>query len=191
MDYADAVDALDQVNLDARKRTVFSTKPDGRVVGQDPPAGEVVDEGTPVVLRVSKGEETATVPDVLDQTESSARAELEAAGFTVASVQAPSDTTPEGLVSAQSPDPGIEARMDSTVTITVSTGPSTTTVPNVLGEEKEQARDELKNAGFKVKVETVPVTDPAQDNVVQDQDPDGGSEAESGSTVTIFVGQFS
>jgi hypothetical protein len=35
------------------------------------------------------------------------------------------------------------------------------------------------------------VTDPAQDNVVQDQDPDGGSEAEPGSTVTIFVGQFS
>jgi beta-lactam-binding protein with PASTA domain/tRNA A-37 threonylcarbamoyl transferase component Bud32 len=191
MDYADAVDALDEVNLDARKRTVFSTKQDGRVIGQDPPAGEVVDEGTAVVLRVSKGEETATVPNVLDQTESSARAELEALGFEVQSVQAPSDTTPEGLVSAQSPDPGTEARKGSPVTITVSTGPSTATVPNVLGEAKEQARDDLKNAGFKVKTENVPVTDPAQDNVVQDQDPDGGSEAEPGSTVTIFVGQFS
>jgi beta-lactam-binding protein with PASTA domain/tRNA A-37 threonylcarbamoyl transferase component Bud32 len=191
MDYADAVDALDEVNLDARKRTVFSTKQDGRVIGQDPPAGEVVDEGTAVVLRVSKGEETATVPNVLDQTESSARAELEALGFEVQSVQAPSDTTPEGLVSAQSPDPGTEARKGSPVTITVSTGPSTATVPNVLGEAKEQARDDLKNAGFKVKTENVPVTDPAQDNVVQDQDPDGGSEAEPGSTVTILVGQFS
>jgi serine/threonine-protein kinase len=191
MDYADAVDALDQVNLDARKREVFSEKPALRVIGQDPPAGEVVDEGTAVVLRVSKGEETATVPDVLDQTESSARAELQAAGFAVESVQAPSDTTPEGLVSAQSPDPGTEVRKGSTVTITVSTGPSTATVPNVVGEQKEQARDELKNAGFKVKIENVPVTDPTQDNVVQDQDPDGGSEAEPGSTVTIFVGQFS
>jgi eukaryotic-like serine/threonine-protein kinase len=191
MDYADAVDALDEVNLDASKREVFSTKRAGRVIGQDPPAGEVVDEGTAVVLRVSKGEETATVPDVLDQPESSARAELEAAGFAVESVQAPSDTTPEGLVSAQSPGPGSEVRKGSTVTITVSTGPSTTTVPNVLGEEEQQARDDLKNAGFKVKVENVPVTDPAQDNVVQDQDPDGGSEAEPGSTVTIFVGQFS
>jgi beta-lactam-binding protein with PASTA domain/tRNA A-37 threonylcarbamoyl transferase component Bud32 len=191
MDYADAVDALDEVNLDASKREVFSTKRASRVIGQDPPAGEVVDEGTAVVLRVSKGEETATVPDVLDQPESSARAELEAAGFAVESVQAPSDTTPEGLVSAQSPGPGSEVRKGSTVTITVSTGPSTTTVPNVLGEEEQQARDDLKNAGFKVKVENVPVTDPAQDNVVQDQDPDGGSEAEPGSTVTIFVGQFS
>jgi beta-lactam-binding protein with PASTA domain len=159
-------------------------------VAQNPPSGEVVDEGTPVVLRVSKGTQTATVPDVLDQTEASARSELQAAGFEVQTVHAASDSTPEGFVSAQSPDPGTEATKGSTVTITVSTGPSSTTVPNVVGEQKEAAQDDLKNAGFKVKVENVPVSDPTQDNVVQDQSPDGGSQAESGSTVTIFVGQF-
>jgi beta-lactam-binding protein with PASTA domain len=36
----------------------------------------------------------------------------------------------------------------------------------------------------------VPVSDPTQDNVVQDQDPAGGASAPKGSTVTIFVGQF-
>jgi beta-lactam-binding protein with PASTA domain/tRNA A-37 threonylcarbamoyl transferase component Bud32 len=190
MDYADAVNALNQANLQPRKREVFSKKPKGQVVAQNPPSGEVVDEGTTVVLRVSKGTQTATVPDVLDQTESSARSELQAAGFEVQAVHAPSDSTPEGFVSAQSPDPGTEASKGSTVTITVSTGPSSTTVPNVVGEQKEAAQDDLKNAGFKVKVETVPVTDPTQDNVVQDQSPDGGSQAQSGSTVTIFVGKF-
>jgi eukaryotic-like serine/threonine-protein kinase len=190
MDYAEAVDALDEQNLDARRRDVFSKKPAGEVVGQDPPAGEVVAEGTAVLLRVSKGEETATVPDVLQQTEESARAELETAGFEAEVVAAPSDTTAEGLVFAQSPDPGTEARKGSVVTITVSTGPSTTTVPDVVGEQEEQAKDELKNAGFKVKVEKVPVTDPTQDNVVQDQDPDGNTQAPNGSTVTIFVGEF-
>jgi beta-lactam-binding protein with PASTA domain/tRNA A-37 threonylcarbamoyl transferase component Bud32 len=190
MDYADAVDALNEVNLEARKREVFSKKPDGQVVAQDPPSGEVVDEGTTVVLRVSKGKQVATVPDVLDQTESSARSELQAAGFEVQAVQAPSDSTPEGFVSAQSPDPRTEALKGSTVTITVSTGPSSATVPNVVGQEKEAAQDDLKNAGFKVKVENVQVADPTQDNLVQDQNPDGGSQAERGSTVTIFVGQF-
>jgi eukaryotic-like serine/threonine-protein kinase len=190
MDYADAVDALSAVNLDARKREVFSKKPNGQVVGQNPSAGKSVPERSAVVLRVSKGQNTATVPDVLDQTESSARAELEAAGFQVQTVSAPSDSTPEGLVSAQSPDPGTEAPKGSTVTITVSTGPSSATVPNVVGEQREAAQDDLKNAGFKVKVENVPVTDPTQDNVVQDQNPDGGSQAEKDSTVTIFVGQF-
>jgi eukaryotic-like serine/threonine-protein kinase len=190
MDYADAVDALNEVNLKARKREVFSKKPDGQVVAQDPPSGEVVDEGTTVVLRVSKGKQVVPVPNVLDQTESSARSELQAAGFEVQAVQAPSDSTPEGFVSAQSPDPGTEAPKGSTVTITVSTGPSSSTVPNVVGEQREAAQDDLKNAGFKVKVENVPVTDPTQDNVVQDQNPDGGSQAQKGSTVTIFVGQF-
>ena len=190
MDYADAVDQLNQANLDARKREVFSKKPPGQVVGQNPPAGDIVPEGTVVVLRVSKGQQTASVPDVLDQSESSARAELAAAGFKVQSVEAPSDSTAAGLVSAQSPDPGTEAPKGSTVTITVSTGPSSATVPNVVGEQKETAQDDLKNAGFKVKVQTVTVSDPTQDNVVQDQNPAGGTSATKGSTVTIFVGKF-
>ena len=190
LDYADAVDQLNQANLDARRREVFSKKPAGQVVGQKPAGGDVVPEGTTVVLRVSKGQQTVSVPDVLNQSESSARAELEAAGFNVQSVSAPSDSTAAGLVSAQSPDPGTEAPKGSTVTITVSSGPSSATVPNVVGEQKETAQDDLKNAGFKVKVQNVAVSDPTQDNVVQDQDPAGGSTATKGSTVTIYVGKF-
>jgi eukaryotic-like serine/threonine-protein kinase len=190
MDYADAVDALNQANLQAKRRNVFSKKPPGQVVAQSPPPQEVVDEGTVVTLNVSKGVKTVAVPDVLDQTEASASSELDAAGFQVQVISAPSDSTPEGFVSAQSPDPGTEATEGSTVTITVSTGPATTSVPNVVGEEKEAAKDDLQAAGFKVKVENVPVADPTQDNIVQDQDPAGGSDAPTGGTVTIFVGQF-
>jgi eukaryotic-like serine/threonine-protein kinase len=190
MDYGAAVDALTEANLRAERKNVFSKKPPGQVVAQNPAAKEVVDEGTVITLNVSKGENTVAVPDVLDQPESSARAELEAAGFQVQSISAPSDSTPEGLVSAQSPDPGTEAKKGSTVTITVSTGPSTATVPNVVGEQRNTAKDDLQNAGFKVKIVNVPVSDPTQDDIVQDQDPAGGGEADSGSTVTIFVGQF-
>ena len=190
MDYANAVDTLSDANLDVRKREVFSKKREGRVLTQDPPSGEVVDEGTTVVLEVSKGLETVAVPDVLNQTEASARSELDAAGFGVEVIEAASDTTPEGFVSAQSPDPGTDAAKGSTVTITISTGPSTVEVPNVVGQQSEAAEDDLQNAGFEVNVESVPVTDPTQDNVVQDQDPDGGSQAASGSTVTIYVGEF-
>jgi serine/threonine-protein kinase len=189
-DYGTAVKLLDDANLKWKRKGVFSKKPLGQVVAQDPPAGETVAEGTTVVLNVSKGENTVAVPDVLNQTEASARSELEAAGFQVQSVEAPSDSTPEGFVSAQSPDPGAQADKGSTVTITVSTGPSSATVPNVVGEQKETAKQDLQDAGFHVKIEMVPVSDPTQDNVVQDQDPAGGSSAEKGSTVTILVGQF-
>jgi len=190
MDYAAAVDELNKVNLQAKRKNVFSQKPPGQVVAQDPEAQKTVDEGTTVLLSVSKGAKTIAVPDVLQQTQDSATAELQAAGFEVQVVQAPSDSTPEGLVSAQSPDPGTQADKGSTVTITVSTGPSSATVPDVVGKDKNEAKQELQDAGFKVDMQDVPVSDPTQNNVVQDQDPEGGSNAPSGSTVTIFVGKF-
>ena len=190
MDYADAVDQLSQANLAARKREVFSKKPSGQVVAQNPKADEIVPEGSTVVLRVSKGQATATVPSVIGESESDARANLEAAGFKVQSVQSPCDSQAAGLVCSQSPDAGTNAIKGSTVTITVSSGPSSADVPDVVGEEKATAQDDLRSAGFKVKVQSVPVSDPSQDNIVQDQDPAGGSSAPKGSQVTIFVGKF-
>jgi serine/threonine-protein kinase len=190
MDYGAAVDALTAANLKAKRKNVFSPKPPGQVVAQDPAAEKTVDEGTTVVLSVSKGAKTVAVPDVLQQTQDSATAELQAQGFGVQVVEAPSDTTPSGLVSAQSPDPGTQAERGSTVTITVSTGPPSTTVPDVVGKDKNEAKKELEDAGFKVDMQEVPVSDPTQNNVVQDQDPKGDSSAPNGSTVTIFVGKF-
>ena len=189
-DYADAVQALDDVNLNAKKHEIFSQKPAGQVVAQDPPAGQQVVEGTEVVLDVSKGAKNVTVPSVVGVSEAEARSTLEQAGFEVSSTSAPSDSAPEGVVSDQSPDGGTEAPKGSTVTITVSSGPSTTTVPDEVGQEKQVATDDLKANGFKVKIVNVAVSDPGQENIVQDQDPSGGGQAQPGSTVTIFVGKF-
>jgi serine/threonine-protein kinase len=190
MNFEDAVDELKQANLEWRKREVFSTKPVGRVLAQNPDAGEQVPEGTEIVLRVSKGEQMIAVPDVLEQSEASARAELEHAGFTVQVLGAPSNDTPEGLVFAQSPDPGTDAPKGSTVQITVSTGPESVTVPNVEGQAQDSAEVELKNAGFKVQKEKQDTDDPLLDGVVLDQDPEGETEAPRGSTVIITVGKF-
>jgi eukaryotic-like serine/threonine-protein kinase len=190
MDYADAVQALNDANLNAKRHQVFSPKPAGQVVAQNPKAGEQVVEGTEVVLNVSKGAKTVAVPNVVGMSEANARATLEQAGFQVQSVSAPSDSTPQGNVSAQSPSAGTDAPKGSTVTITVSSGPSTTTVPDEVGQEKQVAMDDLKANGFKVKVVNTAVSDPGQENIVQDQDPSGGNQAPPGSTVTIFVGKF-
>jgi serine/threonine-protein kinase len=148
-------------------------------------------EGTEVVLRVSKGQDVVEVPNVLEQPESSARAELEGEGFAVSVERAPSTDTPEGLVFAQSPDPGQTARRGSTVTITVSSGPPDVSVPNVVGEQREQAENELGDAGFQVEVVEQETDDPTLNNVVVEQDPEGGSQAPRGSEVTIFVAKFS
>jgi eukaryotic-like serine/threonine-protein kinase len=190
MNYGDAVQALNDANLNAKKHEVFSPKPAGQVVDQDPGAGEDVVEGTDVVLDVSKGAKQVEVPSVVGMTEADARTTLQQAGFEVSSTSAPSDTTPQGNVSDQSPDGGTQATKGSTVSITVSSGPSTTTVPDEIGQDKQVAIDDLKANGFKVHAQNVTCGDPNQDNIVQDQDPAGGSDAPSGSTVNIFVCKF-
>ena len=190
MNYGDAVQALNDANLNASKNEVFSPKPVGQVVDQDPAAGENVVEGTEVVLDVSKGAKQVEVPNVVGMPEADARATLDQAGFEVTSTSAPSDTTPEGNVSDQNPDGGTQAAKGSTVSITVSSGPSTTTVPDEVGQDKQVAMDDLKANGFKVHATNVACADPNQDNIVQDQDPTGGSDAPNGSTVDIFVCKF-
>jgi serine/threonine-protein kinase len=188
--YEDALDALNELGLKAKRVEVFSQKPVGQVTAQDPRAGELVDEGTQVEVRVSKGVKQIAVPDVLSQSESSARAELQDAGFEVSVTQAASDTVPEGLVSDQNPDPGVQAAKGSTVTITISTGPDLVSVPDVVDDFVDDARATLRADGFRVTTVFQDVTDPAQDGVVLDQNPSGGSMASPRSTVTIVVGRF-
>ena len=190
MDYDEAVRALRDAALDWERREVFSGKRPGRVVGQDPAAEAEVVEGTVVTLDVSKGAKQVTVPDVLDQSEASARSELEGKGFKVQVFSAPSDETPEGLVISQTPAPGQKASKGSTVQIVISTGPDSVTVPNVEGQDEASAREELEDQGFEVQVEEQGTDDPLQDGIVLDQDPEPETQAPPGSIVTITVGNF-
>jgi eukaryotic-like serine/threonine-protein kinase len=187
--YGEAVDILEELGLEPARVDVFSQRAPGVVVSLDPKAGTIVDEGSRVTVRVSKGAQLVAVPDVLQQNEDSARSELEAAGFQVQVVQAPSSDTPEGLVSAQSPDPGVEADRGSTVQITISTGPEEVPVPDVVGLSEQDATNALEDEGFNVESACVVVADPEQIGFVQDTDPNPDTLVESGSTVIIKVGQ--
>ena len=188
--FEEAIEMLEDAGLDWRRVDVFSQREEGVVASQDPRPDEEVEEGTEVVIRVSQGTEQVAVPDVLDQTEESASQELQQAGFEVSVVEAPDDDTPEGLVSAQSPDPGIQADRGSTVQITISTGPDVVPVPDVVGMEAPDARAALEEAGFRPRGVAQDTTDPDEEGVVLDQDPPGTTEAERGSTVTIVVGRL-
>ena len=189
--FEEAIEVLEDAGLDWRRVNVFSQREEGIVASQEPKADEEVEEGTEVVIRVSQGTEQVAVPDVLDQTEESARQELQQAEFEVEVVEAPDDDTPEGLVSAQSPDPGIQAERGSTVQITISTGPDTVTVPDVTGMEAPDARAALEEAGFRPRGVARDTTEPSEEGIVLEQDPSATTEAARGSTVTIYVGRLS
>ena len=171
------------------KRVFSPDAPEGQVTKQNPPPGEQAEKGSSVTLTVSKGQELALVPDVLQQTRQSAESELRSAGFVPEAVLVDSDS-PKGLVVAQDPDPGNEIPKGETVQISVSKGPQTSTVPDVLDQDQASAEAELDAAGFKVRVVKQDTLDPTQDGVVTDQSPAPGLEAQPGSRVTIVVGRF-
>jgi eukaryotic-like serine/threonine-protein kinase len=187
--FARATEMLTDAELRWRTTQVFSDQPAGEVLAQNPPGGADVAKGTVVRLRVSKGVQTVAVPDVLNQTQESATAELEEAGFEVDAVTVESNVD-AGLVVDQEPNPGSDAEAGSTVVIEVSEGPPAASVPDVVGSDRNAARQALRAAGFEVQIEEQETLDPAQDRIVIAQSPEGGTEAEAGTTVTIVVGRF-
>jgi serine/threonine-protein kinase len=149
------------------------------------------------------------VPDVVGQKRDAAETKLRQAGFVASAHGVPSNKQP-GTVVAQNPPAGDTAPQGSKVRINVSNGPSgstsptptgttpTTTapsgkvdVPDVTGEDEQQATSDLESAGFTVNTTDRTVSDQTQDGIVLDEHPAGGTQAPSGSTVTIVVGRFS
>jgi beta-lactam-binding protein with PASTA domain len=143
-----------------------------------------------VTLKVSNGPKPAIVPSVVGSTFDSANSALLGAGFAVRRKDVENDA-PKDTVIAQSPDGGTYQPPGSTITLTVSKGPTTSTVPDVTSISQADAITQLRASGFKVQVVSQPVTDPNQDGIVQTQDPAGNTKAPPGSTVTIAVGKFS
>ncbi len=99
----------------AARRRLLAEAGRARSPAQDPRAGEQVDEGTEVEVRVSKGVRQVEVPDVLGQSESSARAELEARASRSRSPRRRATTRPRASSPPRAPRPGTEAPEGSTV----------------------------------------------------------------------------
>jgi serine/threonine-protein kinase len=185
----DAVSALTQLGLRPNVVEINSSQPVNTVTGQQPKGGTSVDEKSVVRVNVSKGPKQTEIPSVLGQPFESANATLLAAGFEVERRDVDSDQA-EGVVVDQDPEAGSFAGPGATITLSVSRGPQTIEVPGVESLDRASAVASLRSAGFRVQVQPRDTDDPALDNIVLDQSPGGGAQAEAGSTVTIGVGRF-
>ena len=150
---------------------------EGREVEEFPPPAYVGKPNVP---------EPISIPDVVGKTEAQARTDLGAAGFGVEVVYANDPDVGSGLVTSM--DPTGRAIPRSTITLTVSQGPGTTPVPDVVGRSERAATAALEKAGFVVAVETATDEDVPEGRVIA-SNPDAGSDAPSGATVTIVVSE--
>ncbi len=185
----DAVAAVAALGLTPKTVPVPSELPQGTVTAQDPAPGTKVTKGTKIRINYSKGPQTVQVASVLSQPYESASASLQALGFGVARRDVPSNQ-PAGTVVDQDPAGGTFLPKGSTVTLSVSKGPTTAAIPDVTSYDEKTAKQTLSDQGFKAKVERQDVDDESLDGYVLDQRPTPGTQAEPGTQVTIVVGRF-
>ncbi len=145
--------------------------------------------GADVRINVSKGLKPLGVPSVIGLLYDTAASQLQAAGFAVARVDVDNDQ-PVGEVVDQAPAGNSTASKGSTVTLSVSNGPTTTPLPDVTGLTLADARATLTAAGFKATVTFEETDQELDDGVVVTQDPPGNTQQDPETIVTLFVGRY-
>ena len=187
--YDDAENRLRTLGLTVKSgETRFhATAPKGTVLEQLPRSGTQVSRGTVVRLDVSAGQRTATVPRVVGTTQQQAQVLLENAGFDIGDVVQQRADAPRGRVLASDPPDGETLTLPRTVGLTVSAGPPTVALPDLLGRSLGEARSAVEQLGLNVT--TVIVDSSAFDppGTVTGQSPAANASVTTGTGVRITV----
>jgi serine/threonine-protein kinase len=130
---------------------------------------------------------TYFVPEVDGQTQAAAVAQLRQAGLTNYTVVVQSNgTVPKGTVISTNPANGSSVSQNALVTVYVSGGVGTVSVPGVVNQNQAAAITALQKANLNYNIKSDP-TSAATAGTVTKQDPAAGSQLAPGSTVTIYV----
>ena len=125
----EAVETLEELGLIVNITEEYDKKvEEGYVIEQDVKQNEEIDAGETITLKVSKGIEKVTVPNLVGKTEDEAKNAIKEAGLKLKTVITQEDTTKDdGIIIKQSIDAETEVEKDSYITLTV----------NVLQQQKE------------------------------------------------------
>ncbi len=186
---ADAEEALEEAGFDPRvEKTVSEKVEEGLVVNSLPPGGSTATRGSEVIIRVSTGPKLAKVPVLVGTQRSVAVQQIRGRGFSP-SVSEEESSEPAGQVIRQAPSAGSRLPSGSTVSIVVSKGERTVSMPNVIGKLRADAVEALRAEGLKPTVSERETEVESQVGRVTDQFPPPGSEVKPGAGVTVVVGK--
>lgn len=164
------------------------SKQPGEVLRQTPAAGMTVKKGKTVSLTVNGEAEQVVVEDVKGYKQQDAYDALKALNLSPKIQAVADDDTAVGYVVKTDPAAGSTVSTGTTVTIYVSSGPSTESavIPNIVGYQYSAAKEELEAAGFVVTAEYDDESD-KDENTVLSVSPKEGEKAKKGSVVTVTV----
>ena len=128
------------------------------------------------------------MPSLVGKTEEEAKSALNSIGLGYKAVKQSSSTIPEGKIISQGTTAGTKVAKNSTITLSISSGPESSLVPNVVGIDQVEAANALESAGFMVTVKKAN-SDTVEEGKVISQTPTAQSNSAPGTTVIITVSE--
>jgi len=175
--------------------TVYhDTVPKGQIIFHEPSAGDMVGKGSDIFITVSKGPEPEPVymQDVVGLNKDEVKRMLDnmSLKLQVSFEEEPSDTVPSGHITRTEPEKDDELIVGQRVVLWVSTGPDikTSSMPNVVGETKENAEKTLNSQNLKLDLEyEEDYHSSIKEGYVIRTDPIAGTDISTGDKVTIWI----
>src|SRR5258705_3046441 len=134
------------------------------------------------------GDSSATVPNVVGNSQSAAETAISGAGLVLGTVSTQSSASvTSGLVISESPAAGASVPNGSSVSLVISSGPILIGVPNVVGDSQSAATTAITGAGLVVGTVTMQNSATVPSGNVVSESPAAGTNLSSGSAVDLVV----
>ncbi len=172
--------------------TLNSFDPDqaiGTILKQSPEAGsKQIKEGSSITLTVNSTSTVVSVPYVNGYSADNALSKMNDKNLKATVIYVEDEETSVDMVVDTSPKAGSEVEVDSTIKIFVSKErvDESVTVPNVVGQNLEEAKASLEALGFEVNYEYNDKVDKPKDTVLA-QSPGYNVSIPSGEKITLYV----
>ncbi|TYR82676.1 Stk1 family PASTA domain-containing Ser/Thr kinase [Priestia megaterium] len=188
-DYEVAVTELVSLgfNVENPKEIADNEVSEGNVIRTVPKAGNVVKEGSDIVIYRSTGKAKVAFDRLIGRNTNEVEKLLENRNYReIRTIEIESDEV-KGTILDQNPKEGEEVVPESTtVTLWVSKGPPAITVKDFLGWTEKSVRDYSSDQDLKVVVENE-YSDTVEKGLVISQTPNANSVVQKGDTLTIKV----
>ena len=174
------------LRIDATRRTDANI-PANRIMLQDPPAGAAARSQRSIRVWLSAGPRTTTVPELVGQTERTARMRMEQDGVELGSVsEFRSPDYPAEAVVSQDPPPAAKAPK---VSLLLNRGEASTTyvMPDVIGVDGARVAEALRERGFRVTITGSQPYPGVPPGTVVRQQPQGGFRVAASDPISLEV----
>lgn len=189
LDLAQAQQTLEEARLVVSDTELVSHPaiPPGDVVWQDPPPHVAVPEGTGVALWVSRGPRPIPVPDVTGYQQELAVRLIQAAGLSVARIDTTIAPQERGVVVNTRPPAGQSREPGDGITLFVSVGTPSISVPDLAGLRLDEARQVLEELGLVLGSTRSRRTSVADSGIIIEQNPAAGTLSAPGGVVNVTI----